>query len=87
MAARKPWWQLTKTVRQGYVGSGLYAIAGLFNLVAGLTVNVWMLVAAVFFLVAAPLSLVSALALRRRERSGSGAGPAAGSQSPRRTPA
>ena len=75
MAARKPWWQLTKTVRQGYVGSVLYAIAGLFNLVAGLTVNVWMLLSAVFFLVAAPLYLVSALALRRRARSGSGADP------------
>lgn len=70
MTAGKPWWQLTKTVRQGYVGSGFNAIAGLFNLAAGLTVNVWLLVSAALFLVAAPLYLASALALRRRERSG-----------------
>jgi len=70
VAARRPWWQAAKSTRQGYLASGWYAIFGLLLLWAGLTlVGVWMLVTAASFLALAVLYLVSALVLRRGERS------------------
>jgi hypothetical protein len=70
VAAGKPWWLMTKTVRKGYVGSVFCVALGLYWLVAGLTLSAfWMLLLAAWFLVGALLYLTSALTLRRRERS------------------
>ena len=73
--AGKPWWQMAKTVRQGYLRSGWTGFVGLFMLWAGLTDAPWLLVSAACFLLMAVLYLVSALALRLRERSASAAQP------------
>ena len=77
VTAGKPWWLMTESLRKGYRGSVYWAALGLYNLVAGLTFNVWpLLLGAASSLVLASLFLASAIALRRRERSR----PLAGSQ-------
>ena len=70
MAAGKPWWLMTESVRKGYRASVYWVALGLYYLVAGLTFNVWpLLLGAASSLVLASLFLASAIALRRRERS------------------
>lgn len=68
MQAGKPWWQLTKTVRQGFVMSGLSAGAGLLMLVAGFTEPSLVWIPGVYCLLLSALYLASAVAIRRRER-------------------
>jgi hypothetical protein len=69
---------MMKTISQGVVMNGLSASAGLFMLAPGVTnASVWD-VAARNFLLLAPLYVLSALALRRRERSVSCSSPLIG---------
>src|SRR5215472_11303761 len=86
VTAGKPWWLMTESVRKGYKASVYWAALGLYFLVAGLAFNVRpLLLGAASSLVAASLSLASAIALRRRERSRSQAGSQVGEgRSPQR---
>ena len=70
MAGDRPWWLMTTSARHGFLVS-LFAL-GLASafLVAGFLVNTAMLLAAAVWLVVALLYLLSALAVRRRVRSG-----------------
>lgn len=72
MAEGTPWWQLTKTTRKGFTNSALALSFGVFGLVLTLSGHLgivyWGLT--VFFLVVGIANLASAVALRRRERSG-----------------
>ena len=62
MAAGKPWWQTTKTVRGGLAMAAAWAVAGVLVLVA----HLW--AAATIFLVTALTYLSTAAALWLRER-------------------
>jgi hypothetical protein len=66
-----PWWQLSRTVRQGYWMGGIFLLVGLWQLVTfpgGGRVSKWLgLGIGVFATVLGILCLTSAVALRRRE--------------------
>jgi hypothetical protein len=66
VAAGRPWWQVTKTARQGFLLDTFIAVFGLAELLAA---HIWYL--AVVYLVLAGGCLGNAVSLRRRERSGS----------------
>ncbi len=68
-SARKPWWQTTKTARQGFMMATLCAVLGLAALLASTVGWAHILVAAMVWLPMAGVYLVTAIALRRRERS------------------
>lgn len=71
MADGTPWWQLTKSIRQGYLMTGCSAVIGASDLMAGLVVgNPWLLGTGAWFLALTVLYLASTLWLRRRERPG-----------------
>lgn len=67
-----PWWQMTKTTRRGFMNSALGLAFGVFGLVLAVSGRLgpvyWGL--AVLFLLFGIAHLASAVALRRRERSG-----------------
>ena len=71
-SARKPWWQTTKTSRQGLMLSALWAVLGLSALLTVLLggAPTAYLAGAVISLAMAGTSFVTAVMLRRRERSG-----------------
>jgi hypothetical protein len=69
--ARKPWWQLAKTVRQGYLMSGGYfviAVGALIVSVTGSGSPVASRIFTVLWLVFSIWCLVSTVALRRRQQ-------------------
>ncbi len=75
VAAGKPWWQTTKTGRQGFVLGTWWAILGLVSMdydILGRDGS-WEWAVSAGWLAAALGYFVTAIALRRRERSGSGA--------------
>jgi len=75
MTAGTPWWQMTKTARQGFVLGTLLAVVGLYELLSGLfdDGHAWDLVLSAGLLALAGACLANAIAVRRRERSGPGA--------------
>lgn len=77
MAAGRPWWQMTKTARQGFMFGTVWAVLGIGNLLEVLTgrSSAWHWVIPIGTLALAGAYLVSAVALRRRERSDSEAKP------------
>jgi hypothetical protein len=80
MSEKSPWWQTTKTVRQGlWLGCG-FAIAGLIEVAFAGTgqVNLPIVIGGAGFLTIGLGHLASAIAMRRRQRSNSAqdAGPA-----------
>jgi len=70
---RQPWWQTTRTVRQGYWMAGGYLLVGAGELFFGFTSGRWagrwggLAVGAGFVLMGA-VYLTTAVALRRRQR-------------------
>ena len=70
MAANKPWWQITRTARQGFVMGTLWIVLGLVGLLVAHTPG--FLAVSATWLALGGGYLVAAVALRRRERSGSG---------------
>jgi hypothetical protein len=76
VAAGKPWWQVTKTPRQGFLLGGMWTLLGLGQLLFGLSGggHVVSLVIGALWLVLAVGYLASAAALFRRERSRTASG-------------
>lgn len=73
MAANGPWWQLMRTPRAAFVFAGLWAVVGAGQLLVGLSGgsgHVVSLGIGVLQLLLAAGYLASAVAHRRRERSG-----------------
>jgi hypothetical protein len=72
-AVRKPWWQLAKTVRQGYLMSGGYFVVAAGALIVSVTgpgSSVAPRMFAVLWLGFSIWCLVSMVALRRRQQRG-----------------
>jgi hypothetical protein len=69
-AGKSPWWQLTRTARQG-VGLGILWVGLGLGRLPDARDNILDLVASVFLLALGGFYLANAIALRRRERSGS----------------
>jgi hypothetical protein len=69
---KRPWWQTTRTVRQGYLlggGNLILAVGELALFVSGTGLHRWLgLAIGLVFLVIAAIYLLSAFALRRRQR-------------------
>ena len=76
VAAGRPWWQATKTPRQGFILGSVYGVLSLGELVSVFYfgAHVWNAGFAVLWLGLAVLYLASAAALVRRERSGTASG-------------
>jgi len=76
MTADRPWWQTTKTPRQGFILGACYAVLGIVEVVATLAFggHVWFVLLGSLFLVLAAAYLGPAAALHRRRRSASGIG-------------
>lgn len=67
----KRWWQLARTVRQGFVMGGIYLTLAVAALIVQLVVSGQSVVAGMFaavWLIFGSLSLASAVALRRRQQ-------------------
>jgi hypothetical protein len=68
---KRPWWQTTRTVRQGYLlggGNLILAVGELALFVSGTGLHRWLgLVTGLVFLGIAAVYLLSAFALRRRQ--------------------
>lgn len=73
--AKKPWWQTAKTARQGFMMAALFGLLGLAALLASSFVWAHLWVGAVVWLPLAVIHLISAVALRRRERVSAGSQP------------
>jgi len=74
-ARRRPWWQLARTVRQGFVMGGVYLAMAAAALIVQLVDSGHSVVAgmfAVIWLIFGGLSLASAVALRRRQQGTTG---------------
>ncbi len=73
MSKKYPWWQTTKTVRQGLWLGGAFTVAGLSDVVLAATgrVNLLMVIIGGCFLAIGLIHLTSAAAMRRRQRSSS----------------
>jgi hypothetical protein len=71
MAEGKPWWQMTKTPRQGFILSAVYLVIGLGEMVSGLipSVRVWNLVIGGSFVALGVVLLAGTVVLYRRVRS------------------
>lgn len=72
-AVRKPWWQLAKTVRQGYLMSGGYLVVAVGALIVSVTGSGSPVAARMFAILWLGFSiwcLVSTVALRRRQQGG-----------------
>jgi hypothetical protein len=71
MSRKSPWWQTTKTVRQGLLLGGGFVVLGLSELVLTVTgaASAWLLVIAVGFLAIGGAHLASAAAMRKRQGS------------------
>src|SRR5215470_16975707 len=72
VSANRPWWQLMRTSRQAFVFGGFWTVIGLGQLLVGLSVQghiVNVVIGAIQLLLAIGY-LASAVAQRRRERSG-----------------
>jgi hypothetical protein len=67
VAAGRPWWQVTKTARQGFVMGAFWVVLGSVGLLVAHTPGL-LAVSAVWLAVGGGY-LVTAVALRRRERS------------------
>ena len=66
-SGRRPWWQMTRTVRQGFVMSAAYLVFAAIMLAIALgTSTAYGFLAAGWGLLMSVLRLLSALALRRR---------------------
>jgi hypothetical protein len=72
MSGKPPWWQTTKTVRQGLLLGGGSFVLGLGELVCGVTgtASAWRLILAAGLLAIGMAHLGSAAAMRKRQRSG-----------------
>lgn len=68
-SARKPWWQMAKTARQGFIAAASLALLGVAALLASIFVSSHLWVGTLIWLPLAAFHLASAIALRRRERS------------------
>jgi len=74
MTACRPWWQTTKTARQGFVMGTFWTALGLVGLLGAAHTPVFFVVSAVWLAVGVGY-VGTAVALRRRERSSSGPDP------------
>lgn len=74
MAADRPWWQMTRTARQGFIMGTWWAVLGLSALLYGVFGRAYagVIIASAVWLALAGAYLVTSVALRQRERSGSG---------------
>jgi hypothetical protein len=79
---KRPWWQLTKTARQGFIAGPCWLAFGLAFLLAGAAAGYGGWPVGFFYLAGGACYLASAVALRRRERAGEPPGPAAGRHLP-----
>lgn len=68
-SARKPWWQTTRTARQGFTAAALFGLLGLAALVASVVAWPSLWIGAVIWLPLGAVHLASAVAVRRRELS------------------
>jgi hypothetical protein len=71
MSRKLPWWQTTKTVRQGLLLGGMFAVIGLSEAVLAATgaASFWMLIIGAGFFAIGPAHLTSAIAIRKRQQS------------------
>lgn len=70
MSRKLPWWQTTKTVRQGLLLGGVFAVIGLGDVVLAATgaANFWMLIIGAGFFAMGAAHLTSAIAMRKRQQ-------------------
>jgi uncharacterized membrane protein HdeD (DUF308 family) len=69
-SVRRRWWQLSNTVRQGFIMGGIYLVLGAGQLILDLSgsAGIVLKIIGVAWLVLGGCHLVSAVALRRHER-------------------
>ena len=65
MATRRPWWQIVRTARQGFVMGTFWIILGVVGLLVAHTIG--FLVVSSIWLALGTIYLATAAALRRRE--------------------
>jgi fatty acid desaturase len=69
MTASRPWWQLGRTPRYGFVMGTFWAVLGLLELFLVAPAHGWALAVAVCWLSLAVVHLVCGIALRQHQRS------------------